>query len=63
MNGTYLTTAGRFGQQATNMIGGYLPNAYSVIGVVTVVAPATTVGRTLMTVIYIKGQKVVPVLA
>ena len=62
VNGAYLTTAGRFGQQATNMIGGYCPNAYSVIGVVTVVAPATTVGRTLMQVIYMKGQKVTPVL-
>ena len=63
LNGAYLTTAGRFGQQATNMIGGYCPNAYSVIGVVTVVGPSTAVGRTLMTVIYMKGQKVTPVLA
>jgi hypothetical protein len=62
-NGTYLTTSGRFGQQSTNMIGGYLPSAYSVIGVVTVVGPSSAVGRTLMTVVYMKGQKVTPVLA
>ena len=61
--GSYLTTAGRFGQQTTNMIGGYCPNAYSVIGVVTVTSPSTTVGRTAMTVIYMRGQKVTPVLA
>ena len=61
-NGSYITTDGRFGQQATNMIGGYCPNAYSVIGVVTVVGPATTAGRTAMTVIYTRGQKVTPVL-
>ena len=63
VNGAYLTTAGRFGQQATNMIGGYCPTAYSVIGVVTVTTPATTVGRTRMTVLYYTGQPVTPVLA
>ena len=62
LNGAYLTAAGRFGQQATDMIGGYCPNAVTVVGVVTVVTPATTVGRTRMIVIYCKGQKVVPVL-
>ena len=62
LNGAYLTTAGRFGQQSVDMIGGYCPNAVSVIGVVTVVGPATTAGRTRMIVIYCKGQKVVPVL-
>lgn len=62
-NGTYLTTAGRFGQQSTNMIGGYCPTAYSVIGVVTVGTPATTVGRLRMTVLWYVGQAVVPVLA
>lgn len=62
-NGVYLTTAGRFGQQATNMIGGWCPNAYSVIGVVTVVAPNSALGRTRMTVIYCRGKKVTPVLA
>lgn len=61
--GAYLTTAGRFGQQSTNMIGGYCPTAYSVIGVVTVVGPATTAGRTRMTVLYSVGQSVTPVLA
>lgn len=63
VNGAYLTTAGRFGQQSANMIGGYCPNAYTVIGVVTVTTPATVIGRTYMTVIYSKGTKVTPVLA
>ena len=58
----YLTTAGRFGQAATNAIGGYMPAAYSVIGVVTVGTPATTVGRLRMTVISYRGTKVTPVL-
>ena len=61
--GAYVTTAGRFGQQATNLIGGYCPTAYSVIGVVTVTTPATTAGRTRMTVLWTVGQAVVPVLA
>jgi hypothetical protein len=64
VNGTYLVSAtGRFGQQSTNMIGGYCPTAYSVIGVVTCVAPASTAGRTRMTVLYSMGTQVVPVLA
>lgn len=63
VNGAYLTTAGRFGQQATNMIGGFCPTAYSVIGVVTVGTPATTAGRTRMTVLYSIGAAVTPVLA
>jgi len=62
-NGSYLTTAGLFGHTATTMIGGYCPTAYSVIGVVTVTTPATTVGRTRMTVLYYTGQAVTPVLA
>ena len=45
------------------MIGGYCPNAYSVIGVVTVVGPSSTAGRTRMIVMFCKGRKVVPVLA
>ncbi len=61
--GAYVTTAGRFGQQTTNMIGGYCPTAYSVIGVVTVGTPATTAGRTRMTVLWTIGQAVAPVLA
>jgi len=61
--GAYVTTAGRFGQQSTNMIGGYCPTAYSVIGVVTVVGPSTTAGRTRMTVLWTVGQAVAPVLA
>lgn len=63
VNGAYLTTAGRFGQQSTTMIGGFCPTAYSVIGVVTVGTPATTVGRTRMTVFYSIGTTVAPVLA
>lgn len=63
VNGAYLTTAGRFGQQSTNMIGGYCPTAYSVIGVVTVGTPATTAGRLRMTVLWMVGQAVTPVLA
>lgn len=63
VNGAYLTTAGRFGQQSTTMIGGYCPTAYSVIGVVTVGTPATTAGRTRMTVLYLTGESVAPVLA
>lgn len=62
VNGAYLTTAGRFGQQATNMIGGYCPTAYSVIGVVTVGTPATTAGRLRMTVLWMVGEAVTPVL-
>src|SRR5262245_1993643 len=62
-NGAYLTTAGRFGQQSANMIGGFCPTAYSVIGVVTVGTPATTVGRTRMYVLWMVGQSVTPVLA
>lgn len=62
VNGAYLTTAGRFGQQSANMIGGYCPNAYSVIGVVTVSTPSGTAGRTRMTVLYCTGAAVTPVL-
>lgn len=62
VEGAYVTTAGRFGQQATNMIGGYCPNAYSVIGVVTVTG-ATGVGTTRMTVVYSRGAAVKSVLS
>lgn len=55
VNGAYLTTAGRFGQQSGNMIGGYCPTAYSVIGVATK-SGAGTAGRTFMTVTYVVGQ-------
>ena len=61
-NGTYLTTAGRFGQQSTTLIGGYCPTTYSVIGVVDVGTPATTAGRLRMTVLWMVGQAVAPVL-
>ena len=63
VNGAYLTTAGRFGQQSTTMIGGYCPTAYSVIGVVTESSPSTTAGRLRMTVSWTVGQAVTPVLA
>jgi hypothetical protein len=64
VNGAYLVSAtGRFGQQSTTMIGGYCPTAYSVIGVVTVGTPATTAGRTRMTVLYSIGTTIAPVLA
>lgn len=63
-NGAYLdATAGRFGQQSTNVIGGYCPTAYSVIAVVTVGTPATTVGRTRVYVGWMVGESVTPVLA
>ena len=61
-NGTYLTTAGRFGQQSGDDIGGYMPNAYTIVGTVTVVDPVSTAGRTRMTVIYYRGATVTPVL-
>lgn len=63
VNGTYLTTAGRFGQQSTTMMGGYCLTATSVIGVVTSSVPSTAIGRSFMTVIAMRGRKVVPVLA
>lgn len=63
VQGAYLTTAGRFGRQSTTMIGGYCATATSVIGVVTVVGPSATTGRTYMGVNYSIGQAVVPVLA
>ncbi len=62
VNGAYLTTDGRFGHTATTMIGGYCPTAYSVIAVVTVGTPATTVGRLRVTVLWMAGEAVVPVL-
>lgn len=63
VNGAYLTTAGRFGQQSTNMIGGYCPTAYSVIMVITESAPSTTAGRSFGYVLWMAGQSVAPVLA
>lgn len=58
VNGSYLVSSGAFGRASTTMIGGYCPIATTVIGVVTVTTPATTVGRTSMTVIYSRGRKV-----
>ncbi len=63
VNGAYLTTAGRFGQQSANMIGGYCPNAYSVIGVIAVSVASTAIGRTRLTVLYSIGQAIAPVLS
>ncbi len=63
VNGAYLVAAtGRFGQQSTNMISGFCPTVYSVIGVVTVTTPSGTAGRTRMTVLWLVGQTVAPVL-
>ncbi len=59
---TYLTTAGRFGQQSTNVIGGYCPTAYSVIAVVSKTG-AGTAGRSFMMVTYAVGESVAPVVA
>jgi hypothetical protein len=62
--GLYLnSTTGTFGRPSGTMIGGYCPTATSVIGVVTVVGPSATVGRTVMTVVYARGKTVAPVLA
>ena len=65
VNGSYLTTVGRFGQQATNNIGGYQLNAYNaVIMVITESAPSTAVGRSFGFVQYIEsGSTVTPVKA
>ncbi len=60
--GAYVTTAGRFGQQSANVIGGFCSSAYSVIGVVTVSSPSGTAGRTYMYVLWMVGQSVAPVL-
>jgi len=60
--GSYLTTAGRFGQQTGNMIGGYCATAYSVIAVVTVGTPATAVGRTLVYCLWMIGENTAIVL-
>jgi len=60
--GAYVTTAGRFGQQTTNMIGGYCPTAYSVIATVTVSSPSGTAGRTRVYVLWTVGESVAPVL-
>ncbi len=62
VNGAYLTTAGRFGQQSTNMIGGYCPTAYSVIAVVSK-SGAGTAGRSFLMVTYAVGESVAPVVA
>lgn len=56
-NGAYLVAAtGVFGQATATKAGPYYVTAGSVIGVVTVGTPATTAGRTFMTVIYSVGK-------
>lgn len=62
LNGAYLTTAGRFGQQSTTMIGGYCPTAYSVIAVVSK-SGAGSAGRSFMLVTYAVGESTSPVVA
>ncbi len=62
VNGAYLTTAGRFGQQSGNAIGGYCPTAYSVIAVVSKTG-AGTAGRSFLMVTYAVGESVAPVVA
>ncbi len=63
VNGAYLSTAGRFGQQSTTMIGGFALTAASVIMVVTESAPSTTAGRSFGYVVYATGTSVAPVKA
>lgn len=62
VNGAYLTTAGRFGQQSANMIGGYCPTAYSVIAVCSKTG-AGSAGRSFLMVTYAVGESVAPVVA
>ena len=62
VNGAYLTSAGRFGQQSGNVIGGYCPTAYSVIAVISKTG-AGTAGRSFLQVNYAIGQSVAPVVA
>ena len=54
-DGDYLTAAGRKGQAVAAYSGVYAASATEVIGVVTVGTPATTAGRTFMTVTYATG--------
>ena len=61
VNGAYLTTAGRFGQQSTTNIGGYALTAFTVIMVVTESSPSTTAGRSFGYVSYSLGYPVTPV--
>ncbi len=62
VNGAYLTTAGRFGQQSANVMGGYSPTAYSVIAVVSKTG-AGSAGRSFLMVTYAVGESVAPVVA
>ena len=62
VNGAYLTTAGRFGQQSGSVIGGYSAAAYSVIAVVSKTG-AGSAGRSFLMVTYAVGESVAPVVA
>lgn len=62
VNGAYLTTAGRFGQQSGNMIGGYCATAYGVIAVCTK-SGAGSAGRSFLQVVYAIGQVGTPTVA
>ncbi len=62
VNGAYLTTAGRFGQQSGSVIGGYSASAYSVIAVVSKTG-AGSAGRSFLMVTYAVGESVAPVVA
>lgn len=62
-NGAYLVAAtGRRGPAATNF-GFYYDAGSNIVATMTVTTPATTVGRTFVTVLYTVGTVVAPVLA
>lgn len=62
-NGAYLVAAtGQRGPTSTNF-GGHYSAGSNVTAIVTVVDPATTVGRLWVTVLYCTGQAIAPVLA
>lgn len=68
VNGAYLTTAGKFGPNAsdagtpTDGYSGYYASAGSVIGKITVSSPSGTAGRTFMQILYVEPVVVAPVL-
>jgi hypothetical protein len=61
VNGAYLVAAtGRFGQQASPMMGGYCVAPYSVIATITVTGPSASAGRTFVIVSYSLPIAIVP---
>lgn len=63
VNGSYLVSAtGRRGPVSSNFGGKYVAGS-NIVAVVTVTTPATTAGRTYVTVLYSLGEVVAPVLA